>query len=210
MRVLVFGDSITQGFWDTDGGWVQRLRQQYDTLEINQRGDRQPVLFNLGISADTSADVLRRIKCESAARAQPEETAFVIAIGINDTVYRGDELDCTPEQYRDNLQKILQITKEFSDKILFVGLTPAIDERVQPMPWSDTGKCYSTARITLFDSVLREFCAKHNADYVPILEAFQAAQQIQELAPDGIHPNNEGHQLIADLVRPALDDVLKS
>lgn len=30
MRVLVFGDSITQGFWDTEGGWVERLRKYYD------------------------------------------------------------------------------------------------------------------------------------------------------------------------------------
>jgi len=27
VNILVFGDSITYGAWDEEGGWVQRLRK---------------------------------------------------------------------------------------------------------------------------------------------------------------------------------------
>ncbi len=30
MHIIVFGDSIAQGFWDKKGGWVQRLREVFD------------------------------------------------------------------------------------------------------------------------------------------------------------------------------------
>jgi lysophospholipase L1-like esterase len=31
MIVLVFGDSIAQGYWDSEGGWVERLRKANDS-----------------------------------------------------------------------------------------------------------------------------------------------------------------------------------
>lgn len=29
MKILVFGDSITQGYWATNGGWVDMLKTHY-------------------------------------------------------------------------------------------------------------------------------------------------------------------------------------
>lgn len=60
MRVLVFGDSITQGFWDLDGGWVARLRRTYDKQMIEGVNDDPPSLFNLGVSGDSSDDIVTR------------------------------------------------------------------------------------------------------------------------------------------------------
>lgn len=46
MRVLVFGDSITQGYWDTEGGWVKRIRSHYDLLQITDLNGRdEPTIF---------------------------------------------------------------------------------------------------------------------------------------------------------------------
>lgn len=30
MRILVFGDSIVYGAWDTEGGWAERLKKRED------------------------------------------------------------------------------------------------------------------------------------------------------------------------------------
>ena len=33
-RILIFGDSITYGAWDKEGGWVQRLRKFLDERNL--------------------------------------------------------------------------------------------------------------------------------------------------------------------------------
>ena len=52
---LIFGDSITQGFNDLTGGWVQRLRESL-TLD--------DFVINLGVSGDTSDGLLARFEVE--------------------------------------------------------------------------------------------------------------------------------------------------
>lgn len=70
MRVLVFGASITQGYWDTQGGWVQRLRTHYDKKQIADLTKDNPSVFNLGVSADTTKDILERFEAETKARSR--------------------------------------------------------------------------------------------------------------------------------------------
>src|SRR5690606_7564988 len=71
MRVLVFGDSITQGYWAVEHGWVDRVRKYFDARQFEDLGGRdEPTIFNLGISADNSNDILSRIESEVAARTR--------------------------------------------------------------------------------------------------------------------------------------------
>lgn len=62
MRVLIFGD--TQGYRDTEGGWADKLRKHYDELQVQDFGKGQPTIFNLGISADDSRNVLSQAEAE--------------------------------------------------------------------------------------------------------------------------------------------------
>lgn len=209
MRVLVFGDSIAQGFWDTEGGWVARLRKHYDELEVKEFRDRFPNIFNLGISGDRAQDVLKRIKNETEYRLWPgSEIIYIFAVGLNDTVYRELEFESTPEKYKEELDKILEVARNFAHKIMFLGITPVVDERTQPLKWSTTGKCYSNERVWMFEQELRDFCGQNKLVRVPLFEKFKEEQQKHELMPDGVHPNNEGHELIYQLVRPKLDKLL--
>lgn len=209
MRVLIFGASITQGFWDTEGGWAARLRKYYDQRQVqNLQANDEPIIFNLGISGDTTAGVIGRLANEIKARQSGEELSIVLSVGINDTVYRNQEFESTPEKYESQLGKILEISKDYSSKIMFVGLTPCVDARVQPFPWSSSGKCYSNERIWLFEETLRQFSKHHAILHVPVFDKLQTAQAQHELMPDGIHPNNQGHQLIFEIVRPELDKLL--
>ena len=201
MRVLIFGDSITQGFWDSEGGWVSRLRKSYELQKIERKNDDPATVFNLGVSGDSSDELLARFENETKARAN-EELTFVIAIGVNDSRTKADVNFSDIQRYKQNLEEILKHAKQYSDKILFVGLTPCVEERSNPVSWSDTG--YTNARIKQFDDALRGFCEEHQVGFIEMFEPFQKAQNKQELLPDGLHPNDEGHQLIADIVGPEL------
>ncbi len=207
MRVLVFGDSITQGFWDIDGGWVSRIRKHYDQLCIDGTDPDSPTIFNLGVSADSSSDVLARLAVETKARAN-QEVALVISVGVNDSRTKSGTNFSDPEQYKRNLAAILERAKEYSSKIMFVGLTPCAEERSNPVAWNDTG--YTNDRIKEFDATLREFCTANSVAFIEVFEPFTNAQAKTELLPDGVHPNSEGHQLIATLVLPQLEVMLAS
>lgn len=202
MRVLVFGDSIAQGFWDAEGGWVSRLRKFYDTQSITENKKDYPTIFNLGISGDSSADLLARFTHETTARLM-DNLVFVFAIGINDARIAAGINFSSPTYYRQNLQKLFNEAKIYSSKILFVGLTPCIETRTNPVSWGDIS--YTNTRIKAFDDTQREFCQENLIEFVEVFEPLRMAQQQAELLPDGVHPNGKGHQLIADLVRPKLE-----
>lgn len=205
MRVLIFGDSITQGFWDIEGGWVSRIRKHYDQQMIDGADNDPPTIFNLGVSGDSSDDVLTRFDNETKARVK-EELAFVIAVGVNDARTKAGVNYSDTDRYKQNLSEILKLAKQYSNKILFVGLTPCVDERSNPVSWGDTG--YTTARIKEFDTTLQEFCKEKQLQFVEVFELFEKAEAETELLPDSLHPNDNGHQLIFDLLRPRLEELL--
>lgn len=207
MRVLVFGDSITQGFWDEDGGWVNILRKKYDLQYMEGKDEDAPTIFNLGISGNSSDDVVARLVHETEARAK-EDVAFIISIGVNDARNKSGNNFSSPEQYKENLMEILNQSRKYSDKILFVGLTPVVEEHSNPVSW-DGSTGYTNARLKEFDTTLREFCEQYKVPFVEVFEPFQKEQAKTELLPDSLHPNKKGHELIASLVEPELEKLLK-
>jgi len=73
------GDSITFGFYDKEGGWIQRLRKFLDDKLLNElegldkkilRKLKNPYFFvyNLGISGNTTENLLERFEFERISR----------------------------------------------------------------------------------------------------------------------------------------------
>lgn len=89
-----------------------------------------------------------------------------------------------------------------------MGLTPCVEERTNPVAWNTTR--YKNSRIKQFDKALQDFCDQQNAIFIDVLKPFNEVQQMTELLPDGIHPNDDGHELIVKLVKPVLDRVVET
>jgi lysophospholipase L1-like esterase len=209
MRILVFGDSIAQGMWDPAGGWVQRLWQEYTQAEIDGGfKDDQPVIFNLGVTGDMTQNVVKRLALETAARKWlTDELIIIIAVGINDTmVFKNVESNST-ELYKGELQQLIAAARQYTEKILFVGLT-AVDEKRTASP--DQQYVYTNARIKEFERTLRVFCEENNLPIVKVFETFEEKQAEENLLADGLHPNTAGHERIASLVKPALGALIKA
>src|SRR4051812_9348616 len=137
-HIYCFGDSITYGEWDEQGGWVQRLRSAADQAYIAHRGAKTRV-FNLGIPGDTAEDLLRRIEGEMAARFDPEvETMIIFDIGMNDSHYNTAEKKyfCEPHAFEVNIGRLVGIARKYTKKIAFVGLNPIDQRKVDPLPWN--------------------------------------------------------------------------
>lgn len=203
MRVLVFGDSITQGLWDSEGGWVARVRKQYDKVQLEDLSRDEPSIFNLGVSGDTTKDVVNRFDSETNARKRRHKLAFVFAVGVNDICF--EKSQTTLEETKNNLKTLIKKAKEHSTKIMFVGLTPVVESRTTPVVWGNF--FYRNRDILSLDGIIRELCSEHDVTYVPIFQSIE--NQAEALLPDGLHPDDIGHEMIANLVRPELDKLLQ-
>ncbi len=211
MRILFFGDSLVQGFWDIDGGgWVQRIRHDYDKQTVKNMAGNWPTCFNLGIDGDTTASVVKRLSYEvESRRFQDDPFILVFQVGVADSVFAGEEVMATPEQYHDELDVLINGAQHYSEKILFVGLAPVNDKQCDPWPYYPAGNIsLKNERILQFEEVLRKTCIGKGIPQVQVFEKFKQEQNGRELLADGLHPNEAGHQLIAELVKPELDKLL--
>lgn len=208
MRMLVFGDSIAQGYYDIErGGWVSLLF--LDVLARKVRHTDYPTeLFNVSVSGDTIKRITARLEAEASARKWADEPVLLIfAVGINDTLLDNGQPLSSPEQYADDLKELYAVASKITDQLFFVGLT-SVDE-AESAPWKfNTGShelSWRNDRIAKFDAVLQSFADQKRVGYVPVFEHFQERQAAGDiLHADGLHPSAAGHRLIYEQVKQYL------
>lgn len=191
-RICVFGDSISQGYNDyNEGGWINRLRKHFDL------SDYDISVFNLGVSGDDTFDLLKRFNVEAEART-PE--LIIFAIGIQDSQYVNskDNPRVKLNDFNKNLLKLKNLSKQFTKKIIFVGLTKVDESKVMPIPWGIT-KYYDNENIKIYDLAIKSFCAENN---LPFIEMFNLLNN--EDLEDGLHPNSKGHEKMFQRVKAFL------
>lgn len=214
MRVLVFGDSIAQGFFDSRGGWVQRLASDMHmkTLAAMHDGDAYYVeIHNLGVSGDTAEGVLGRMESEmSSRRLYQEDEIIIIAVGTNDSVLRDNTALEDVYDFQITYEKILETAKRHTQKILCVGL-PAVDESMSdPWKFSSTGRQYKNNRLDLFEDTVKQVAGQADVAFAAVFDEFLAQlQEGNDLLADGLHPNDAGHELIYQMVKPKLEELLR-
>ena len=194
-KIAIWGDSVAQGFYDAEKeGWVARL---IESLKNKNKNKNPKSIFNLSISGDDTNDLLYRFEVESAAR-EPE--LIIFAIGINDSQYYGtkDKSRISKEDSKNNLYTLIKQARKFTDKIVFVGLTRVEDEKVMPVPWKE-GVFYDSENIKEYDSIIREVCNKEKLFYIEMFNTLEFSD-----LEDGLHPNSEGHQKMAEVIEKYL------
>lgn len=200
-RILVFGDSIVWGANDSEGGWVQRLKKQLENAE--------PFIsvYTLGISGDSTEDVLERLDFEIEQRTKErDEIILIFAIGINDSQFHNfqKKFKVPPEKFSENLGKLLEVSKKYSSKIIFIGLTPVDDSKVNPIPWHKAFS-YKNEYVKKYNTLIEAFCKKGGISFIELYEEF-LAEDYKVLLDDGLHPNSKGHELIFRKVLEFLDN----
>lgn len=214
MPILICaGDSITYGNWDPKGGWVGRLRESTDQqiLSVYQGADlytkHYSLVYNLGIPGDTTEGLLERLEVELKPRYNPDlETVIIFAIGINDSRYYKEKGSHAVDfnSYQQNLPKLFEIAKKYTDKIVFVGLTPVDEKRTDPLYW-ETQAYYKNEFIKRYDTEIKDYCQKEGIYFIEIFEKL-FKMEVESLMEDGIHPNQKGYQVIFEIISQFLKE----
>jgi acyl-CoA thioesterase-1 len=181
--IVFFGDSLTAGYGLTDPGSTAYPALIQDKIESAHLGWR---VVNAGLSGETSAGGLRRIDW---ILRQPVDV-FVLALGGNDGL-RGID----PAVTRSNLQQILDRVraKNPKAKLVVAGMQ---------MP-SSMGGDFTRAFQEIFPAV----AGKNDATLIPfLLEGVGGRAELNQA--DRIHPNPEGHSMVAETVWKVLRPLL--
>ena len=179
--ILFYGDSLTAGYGLSPEEAFPALIEN----KIKEQGKSWKVI-NAGLSGETSAGGLSRIDW---ILRQPVDI-FVLELGGNDGL-RGLPLD----QTKKNLQAIIDKVKGRNPavKIIIAGMM------VPP----NMGPEYTKQ----FSAVYPELAKKNKATLIPFL--LEGVGGIEKLnLPDGIHPNIEGHKIVAETVWKAISPLL--
>lgn len=190
--ILFQGDSITdagrsredatdlgRGYANMIAAWLTATYPEQNLRFINR-----------GISGNRAADLEKRWQAD-CIDLKPDWVS--ILIGINDTWRRYDSNSpTTAEAYEDHYRTILKRSLEELNANLIICepfLLPIPEDRVK---WRDD----LDPKIAVARKLAREF----NAIFVPLDGVFAAAataRLMQDWLPDGVHPTQAGHMLIA-------------
>lgn len=170
-RIVIIGDSLTEGFG------VSRERAYPSLLQkkIESSGKKYQVI-NAGISGSTSASAPSRMAWQ--LKNKPE--MILLALGANDGL-RGQPV----KSMEDNLSTAIAMAKKENVKILLAGI------KIPPNYGRDYGADFYAA--------FKRVADKHSIPLLPfILDKVGGITKLN--LADGIHPNEKGHEIVAETV----------
>ena len=203
--IVIFGDSITQGAFDAEsGGWVSRLAAfVYGKEKADRTGDTT-IVFNLGISGESSVRMKERFQTELSHRVEyTDKVTVVIDMGGNDA---GVEIATGKNHveiadYIANMRHCIRHAKEKGYGVVCLGLGSYDESRTDPILW-DKENAARNSEAARYDDALKVLAGEEEALYIPTRDLFATRP---ELLLDGDHPNSEGHKLIFERVKEYLE-----
>ena len=167
--ILFLGDSLTEGLGVSKEEAFPKLVENMIQTELK----KDITIINGGVSGSTTSDALSRLKWY----LKKNPYIVFIALGANDGL-RGLDL----EKSKENLEEIIQHAQNSNAKVLLSGML------IPP----NYKKEYSKR----FKEMYEEIKNKYQLKSMPfLLDEVAGVQNLNQI--DGIHPNVEGHKIIA-------------
>ncbi|MFA6341036.1 MAG: GDSL-type esterase/lipase family protein [Candidatus Paceibacterota bacterium] len=179
-NIAIFGDSIAFGLNDEDGGWVERLRRYFHVA------DKKYEINNFSVSGDDTEELLKRFKTECSISKTDQ---IIFAVGINDSLY------ISFEEFKRNLEILIDQAKKFTKDIVFIGLTPVDESKVAPIPWNAEFS-YNNKNIRKFNDAIKDIAKKNKLKFIDTLDRLN-----KDDLDDGLHPNSIGHQKMFEVIK---------
>lgn len=179
IKIVFLGDSLTEGYGIDKSAAYPALVQ---TILTNESYNIE--IINAGVSGSTSASAPSRIKW--FLKNKPD--IIFLALGANDGL-RGIKLKTT----KANLKETIIQAKKNKIQLWLAGM------KIPP----NYGKSYTDEFIKMFHEIAQE-------EKIPLLPFLlqDVAGNTKLNQPDGIHPNEAGHKIIAIHVAKFIKDNL--
>lgn len=167
--ILFLGDSLTEGFGINQEDAFPSLVETLIETELNTT----VTIINGGVSGSTTSDGLARLKWY----LKKKPSLMFLALGANDGL-RGLDL----KESQKNLEEIIRYAQEDNVTVLLAGML---------MPPN-----YGVEYTEDFKKMYEEIALKYELNSMSfLLEGVAGEKALNQR--DGIHPNEEGHKIMA-------------
>ncbi len=181
VKVVCFGDSVTGVYYHTGG---RRAYAKLVELGLSESYPRTQIeVINAGISGHTTRDALARIDKDVLAH-KPD--LVTVMFGLND-------MTRVPlPEYRDNLKQIIKRCRDAGAEVLLCTPNSVYDSKSRPIK-----------KLEQYVTAVKQVA---QMEQVPVADCYAAYESLRErdafawssLMSDEIHPNLDGHKLIAE------------
>ena len=145
----------------------------------------------------------------------------IIQLGGNDAaidVWRGVKTPrTTPERYEENLRYFIGTLKQQGSKVVLMtaGMfrwTPKLKELYGKPPYNPDDPDGFNLKLRPYADIVRRIAQQEN---VPLVDLFRThedydkvdGQSVDDLFLDGMHPNDTGHAIVADMLLPVVREL---
>lgn len=202
---LFFGDSITYGEYDgVFGGWVDILKR-YALQKFHEGNGDELILFNLGIGGETTEGLLKRMPVELSARNSADGNLVFISYGANDLAIKEGVQIVSPENFKNNIITAVQHAQQFSKDIYLVSILP-IAKSIDGVVVS-SGKLRSNEIVLVYNEILKNIVTEYSLSYIDFHSELLEDKDVL-LSADGVHPNEKGYGMMAEIAIPIIEKYL--
>ncbi len=185
IKILFLGDSLTEGYGiSKEKAYPKLVIEQLNNRFVVRRMAKRVDGLYAGVSGATSASAVSRLRW--FLKAKPK--VLFLAMGGNDGL-RG----LPPAEMEKNLDSTIQLAKDNGMEVVLAGM------KIPPN--------YGKKNMAAYEAVFPRLAKKHAIPLVPFLLEGVGGEKDFNIE-DGIHPNEKGHQKIADTVAPYLEKAL--
>mgnify|MGYP002624714479 FL=1 len=187
VKVVCFGDSVTGVYYHTGG---RRAYTDLVKIALEKTKPRATIeAVNAGTSGNTTRDALARIETDVLAH-QP--ALVTVMFGLND-------MTRVPlEEFRENLTKIIHLCRDAGAEVLLCTPNSVYDTKGRPQ--------------VVLEKYVEAVHQVGRAEQVEVADCYAAFQSLRSrdefawalLMSDEIHPNLDGHKLIAEEIVQAV------
>ena len=180
-RVVFFGDSIT------------------DNWKLSNFFGAKPYI-NRGIGGQVTSQMLVRMYPDVI---DLKPAAMVLLAGTNDIARNNGPQ--TPTMIEENIMAITELAKAHNIKVILCSVTPIADYGRQKM---SEGR--PPADILKMNAWMKDYAAKSGAIYADYFSVLIDDKGMMKpgISMDGLHPNEQGYNLMAPVAQAAIDQAL--
>ena len=202
---LFFGDSITYGEYDgVFGGWVDILKR-YALQKFHEGNGDELILFNLGIGGENTEGLLKRMPVELEARNSADGNLVFVSYGANDLAIKEGVQVVGHEKFKNNIITAVQHAKRYSGDIYLVSVLPVSKDIDGVVVGS--GKLRTNEEVIIYNQILKDLAADHSLGYIDFYNAVLDDKEVL-LSADGVHPNEKGYGVMAEVAIPIIEKYL--
>lgn len=188
-RVVFLGDSIT----------AQKLYTKYIEDYFTASHPEMNVTFvNAGVGGDRSSAALNRVQKDVI---EQKPTVVTICFGMNDAMYRRTVDMKGLETFKEGLSKLISTIRSQTNARVVLLTTTCVDDKGH-----DWLNGYNIT-LSRFVAETKKVAAKEGVPVIDLFHPLRAALAIGQraddtftLTPDGVHPNEAGHRIMAETI----------